>query len=149
MALTADGIQVGAGGVAKSVASADPPANTEFTLTVPTGKLWVVKSVTVALVQGATQTPQPILILDDGSSVYAETFGSSAVQAVSTTCQYNWAPELALSGQVGATTNVHATAPLPPDLWLPAGGRIRSSTLGIGANSNYGPARAFVVEYST
>jgi hypothetical protein len=129
-------------------ASADPAANNEFSLTVPAGKMWEVVAVTVALVQGATQTPQPILILDDGANVLYEMFGSSAAQAVSTTCRYTWAACAALTGQIGATTNVHSVAPLPAArLILPPGYRLRSSTLGIGANTDYGVARAFGTEY--
>jgi hypothetical protein len=125
----------------------DPAANTEFSVTVPAGKWWTVLSVSVALVQGATQTPQPILILDDGTNVLFESFGSSAAQAVSTTCRYTWADNLPLTGQVGTTTGVHSMAPLPRDFPLPPGGRVRSSTLGIGANSDYGAPALLVVEY--
>lgn len=131
----------------KKSLGADPAANAEFTVTVPAGKFWEIMSISVALVQGATQTPQPILILDDGTDIVYESFGSSAAQAVSTTCRYNWAPGLTLSAQVGATTNVHSTAPLPLGIVLPAGGRIRSSTLGIGANSDYGQPTFYVIEY--
>lgn len=129
--------------------SSDPAANAEFSVTVPSNKLWVVKAVSVSLVQGATQTPQPILILDDGTNPLFESFGSSAVQAVSTTCRYTWAPGLPLTGQIGATTNVHSTAPLPEGFVLKEGYRIRSSTLGIGANSNYGVAQITYHEIST
>ena len=128
------------------VAVADPAANAEFSQTVTAGKKWQLLSVSVALVQGATQTPQPILVIDDGTNVVFESFGSSAAQAVSTTCRYTWAPGLTLTGQVGATTNVHSTAPLPLGLTLGAGYRIRSSTLGIGAGTDYGVASLLIVE---
>jgi hypothetical protein len=118
----------------------DPAAGAEIADTVPAGATWELLAVSVALVQGLTQTPQPILIIDDGTDVLYEEFGASATQAVSTTCRYNWAPGLPLSAIVGATTNCHATAPMPENLVLGAGFRVRTSTLGIGANSNYGPA---------
>lgn len=133
-------------GVRKRVAGTDVAANTEFSETVPASKHYLLLSVTVSLVQGATQTPQPILVIDDGTTVIFESFGSSAAQAASTTCQYTWAVGHTLSGQVGATTNVHSTGPLPFGLVLPPGYRIRSSTIGIGANSNYGAPSLFVVE---
>lgn len=129
------------------VAGTNPAANTEITETVPVGETWRLLAVTVALVQGATQTPQPILIVDDGTNVVFESFGSSAAQAASTTCQYTWAPGLALSGQVGSGTNVHSLGPLLEGLVLPAGYRVRTSTLGIGANSDYGPPGLLVVKY--
>jgi hypothetical protein len=123
-------------------------ANTEITETVTADKSWLVLAVSVSLVQGATQTPQPILVIDDGTDVIYESFGSSAVQAVSTTCRYTWAPGLTLSGQVGATTNVHSTAPLPEGFIIPAGYRIRTSTIGLGANSDYAAPSLYVVEIS-
>lgn len=115
---------------------------------VPAGKTWELVAVSVVLVQGLTQTPQPILQIDDGSAdVIFESFGSSAAQAVSTTCRYCWAPNLPLTGQVGVTTGVHSNAPLPGSLLLPAGYRIRTVTLGIGANSDFGAPSFYVVEY--
>jgi hypothetical protein len=112
-------------------------ANTEFSETVPAGETWELVAVTVSLAQGATQTPLPILVIDDGTTVVFESFGSTTVQATSTTTQYTWAPGHPLTGQVGATTNVHSTGPLPLGMVLGGGWRIRSSTIGIGANSNY------------
>lgn len=112
-------------------------ANTEFSETVPAGETWELVAVSVSLAQGATQTPLPILIVDDGTTTLFESFGSTTVQAVNTTTQYTWAPGLTLTGQVGATTNVHSTAPLPLGLVLGGGFRIRTSTVGLGANSNY------------
>ena len=126
----------------------NPAANTEITETVPAGKFWELISFSVALVQGITQTPQPILQLDDGTDVIFESFGSSAVQAVSTTCRYTWAPGLPLTGQVGATTNVHSTGGLPEGLILGPGYRIKTLTIGIGANSDYGAPSLLYVEYS-
>lgn len=131
----------------RQIQGADVAANTELLETVEAGKHWLLLAVSVALVQGITQTPQPILVIDDGTDVIYESFGSSAAQAVSTTCRYTWAPGLVLSGQVGATTDVHANAPLPEGLILPGGFRIRTSTLGLGANSNYGVPSLYVVEY--
>lgn len=132
---------------AKVVAGADPAANTEASVVVPAGKQWLVLAVSIQLVQGLTQTPQPILVLDDGTTVFFEAFGSSAVQAVSTTCRYTWSPDSPLTGQIGATTNVHSTAPLPEGLILGPGYRVRTSTLGLGANSDYGVPALYVVEY--
>lgn len=126
----------------------NPAANAEVpTTTVPDGKLWWLKGFSVACVQGITQTPQPILIIDDGTNVVYEMFGSSAAQASSTTCRYSWAPGLPLTGQVGATTNVHSTSPIPTQLLMRAGWRISTLTLGLGANTDYGIGTIYVVEY--
>lgn len=133
----------------KLVSGADPAANAEVSIVVPAGKYWYPLAISVALVQGITQTPQPILVIDDGTTTFFEAFGSSAAQAVSTTCRYTWAPQLTLTGQVGATTNVHSTAPLPRDLVLGPGFRITTNTLGKGANSDYGVPVLYVVEIAT
>lgn len=126
----------------------NPAANAEVPVTtVPTGKQWLLRGFSVALVQGITQTPQPILIVDDGTNVVFEMFGSSTAQAVSTTCRYSWGAGLPLSGQVGATTNVHSTAPLPFNLVMKEGWRLSTLTIGIGANTDYGIGTIYVVEF--
>lgn len=132
---------------AKLVTTTNPAANAEFTVSVPTGKSWLLLSVSVALVQGATDVPQPILVIDDGANTLMESFGSSAAQAVSTTCQYTWAPGLVLTGQIGATTNVHSQGGLPEGYVVPSGGRVRSVTVNKGSNTDYGAAALWVVEY--
>ncbi len=128
-------------------AGTDRAANTEISETVPAGVVWELLAIEFTLVQGATQTPQPILVIDDGTTNLFETFGSSAAQAVSTTCVYTFGTDLQLTGQVGSGANVHSMAPIPDDLLLPAGYRIRTNTLGIGANSDYGAPSIYVVEY--
>ena len=130
------------------VNGSDPAANAEISETVPAGKHWGLVSVSVALVQGITQTPQPILVLDDGVDVIFESFGSSAAQAVSTTCRYTWAPGNPFTGQIGSGVDVHSSAPLPQGIVLPPGYRIRTSTLGKGANTDYGVPSLLVLEFS-
>lgn len=131
----------------KPILAADPAANTEVLATVPAGKSWLLASVSVQLVQGITNTPQPILVIDDGTNVFYESFGSSAAQAVSTTCRYTWAPDSPLTGQVGVTTGVHSTAPLPQALILGPGYRVRTSTLGLAATADYGVPVLYVCEF--
>jgi hypothetical protein len=120
------------------VTGSDVAANTEFSQTVTAGDVWHLIAVTVVLVQGATDTPLPSLVIDDGSTVISLMPGSTTAQAVNTTCRYTWGPGLVTSGQIGATTNVRSIGGLPAGLILQAGWRIGSSTAGIGANSNYG-----------
>lgn len=139
---------VATGNALIQVNGTSPAAGAEVSETVPAGKWWGLQSVSIPLVQGITNTPQPILVIDDGTDVIIELFGATTAQAVSTTCRYNWAPGLPLSALVGATTNVHATAPLPEDLILGPGFRIRTVTLGIAATSDYGVPSLYVAEYS-
>ena len=76
-------------------------------------------------------------------------FRCSAQQVSSTTCRYTWASGISvLTGQVGATTNVHSVAPLPEDLTLPAGYRIRTTTIGLTATGDYGVPSFYVVQYN-
>jgi len=127
----------------------NPAANAEVSETVAAGKGYELLSISISCVQGITQTPQPILVLKDSTgAVIYESFGSTTAQAVSTTCQYTWAPGLTLSGQVGATTNVHATASLPQGLVLLPGYTITTNTIGIGANTDYAAPKLFVARFN-
>lgn len=129
----------------ESVSGANPAANAEFSLTVPAGERWLLKSVSVALVQAATQTPWPNLVIDDGTNVVWSAPSGTAAQAINTTCQHSWGVASPVTIQ-GATTAVKATGPIPDDLVLEAGWRIRSLTTGLGANSDYGIPWAAVVK---
>lgn len=123
----------------------NPAANNEFSVTVPTGQYWLLQAVTVSLVQGLTQTPQPVLVVDDGTTAIFQGFGASSAQNSSVTTQYTWAPGNTLTAGGAATV---ATAPLPAGLVLGPGYRIRSSTIGIGANSDYGAPGIFYVKFA-
>src|SRR5438445_875191 len=135
--------------VVKRVAGADPAAGVECSDAVPASKFWWLIGYTVQCVQGITQTPLPILQIDDGAVVIFESPGSSVVQALSTTTTYTWASGLVLTGQVGATPNIRSVGGLSDLLLLPTGYRVRTITPGIGANTNYGAPSIYVVEYST
>jgi hypothetical protein len=124
----------------------NPAANTEFSVTVTSGEVWRLLAVTVSLAQGLTQTPLPSLVIDNGTTTLMILPGSTTAQAVSTTCQYTWAPGLLTSGQIGATTGVRSVGALPEGLVLQGGWRVTSSTSGIGANSDYGAPTLLVVK---
>lgn len=132
--------------VYKRVAGANPAAGSEVSDAVPAGKFWLLLCVNVQLVQGITQTPLPILQIDDGANVILESPGTSAAQAVSTTAAYSWAPSLPLTGQIGATPNIRSSGSLPYPLLLPSGYRVRTVTQGIGANTDYGVPSYYVLE---
>jgi len=97
----------------------------------------------VQMVQGATQTPWPSLIIDDGANIIYQAFCGTAAISAATTTQCTWAPNLPALGSAASTAN---TGPLPAGLVLPSGYRIRTSTTGIGANSNYGAPSYLVCE---
>jgi len=132
-----------------ALAGTNPAANAEVSETVPAGKGYELLSVTVSLVQAGAGASQPILVLKDSAGrVVFEGFGSSAAQAISTTCQYTWAPGLPLSGQVGATTNVHSTGPLPGGFVLLPGFTITTVTVGLSANTDYAAPVLYVARFN-
>jgi hypothetical protein len=132
----------------KTVLGIDVAANTEILDAVPAGKWWWLISATVSCVQGATQTPQPTLILTDGTNNIFSSIGSTTAQSVSTTVQYSWGIGVPLSGLIGATPNIVTTAPLGEFILLPPGGQIKTLTAGIGANTNYGAPAYLVCEFT-
>lgn len=129
--------------VYKRVAGADPGAGVEFNDSVPAGKTWVLLSVTVVLVQGATQTPWPSLVIDDGATAVFQGLAGTAAQNASISVRYTWAPGLATLGSGASIANSGA---LPFPMILSPGWRVRSSTTGLGANSDYGVPSYFVCE---
>lgn len=116
-----------------------------FTTTVAgTGpKAWGLMSVSVSLAQGATQTPFPSLVIDDGSNVVFQAFCGTAAITAGTTVQCTWAPGLSPVGGAATTANL---GPLPAGLVLQPGYRVRTSTTGIGANTDYGVPSYLVCE---
>lgn len=132
----------------KRVVGTDPAAGIEARVTVPAGKWWELLSVYLPLVQGATQTPQPILQIDDGTNLIAEIYGATGAQGVSSTAAYSWIAGAAPAGAlVGTTPNIKAVAGLPEGFIIPAGYRVGTLTLGIGANTDYGVPSLYVIEY--
>lgn len=124
--------------LAVAVLGADPAAGAEVVVTVPAGEVWRLKSVSVANVQGATGTSQPVLQIDDGANVVFEGYGSTGAQGVTTTCRYTWAPGLPTTAIIGATTAQRSNGALPDGLVLGPGANIKTVTIGLSATTNYG-----------
>jgi hypothetical protein len=128
----------------KTVVGADPAAGAEFTAeVVPAGVYWILLGATVECVQGATQTPWPSIVLDDGTNVLARSLSGTTAQNASVTTQHTWGTMTLSGGGAGLAS----TGTLPRMLLL-ASYRIRSLTGGIGANTNYGGPRYTVAELS-
>jgi hypothetical protein len=132
----------------KGVAGTAVGANTELSDVVPAGKWWWLISVTVSMVQGATQTPQPILQIDDGTINIFSSVGATGAMTASTTAQFSWGVGLVVSALIGTTPNIVATGPLPEFLILKPGSHIKTLTPGLGANSAYGTPRYYVCEFT-
>jgi len=133
--------------VHRIVQGSDPDAGAEIQIVVPEDKWWILRSVTVSLSQGITQTPRPVLRVSDGTDQVFESFSGTGNQAVSTTCRHTWAEGIPLQGPTGTGTNVHSTGTLPANLMLGPGFVIDTMTLGIGANTNYAAPLVVVEEY--
>jgi hypothetical protein len=122
----------------------NPAANTEISETVPTGKAWELFGVSVSLAQGATQTPWPSLVIDDGTSTIFQAFSGTAAMDASVTAVHTWGLGLVAAGSGASTASF---GPLAAGLILGPGFRIRTATTGKGANSNYAAPVIYVCEY--
>ena len=110
------------------------------------GRAWPLLTVTAnTLTPATTVTVAETTPGKTGGALY-ESPGSSAAQAVSTTCRYTWGEDLSLSGQIGSGSGVRSFAPLP-EIVLNPGDRIQTTTVGKGANTDYGAPLLTVVEY--
>jgi hypothetical protein len=119
---------------ARSVVSADPAANVECSITVPAGSRWEILSAHLTVVQGATQTPLPSLVVTDNAGVVVGSYaGASAAQSASVTSTYDWYPNAVLTAGAGATAN---RGLIPVGLVVRAGWTITTSTSGKGANTD-------------
>lgn len=132
--------------VLATTVTADPAANAEVaSLVVPAGELWEPILYTVNLVQGATQTPWPALVIDDGTNVLAQILSGTAAQSASVTTRHTWGRGMIVAGSAGGAASQGS---LPAGLLLPAGYRLRTLTGGIGANTDYGVARLTYKKWS-
>lgn len=117
-----------------------PAAGSDWTVTVPAGKVWRVLSVRASLVTSATVANRaPALTVSDGSAVFL-TVPAPAVQAASLTGVFDWY-EYASAQAVG---NVQAAA--LPELIIPAGFVLASSTAAIAAGDQWSAPVVYVIE---
>jgi hypothetical protein len=103
----------------------DATANdSDKTFTVPAGHAWCVRSVFALLVSTATVgNRQMDLSITDASDNEIMRFQAGATQAASLTRRYTWAPSLPAGAVFSA--GGYITGPLPEDLVLPAGFKVR------------------------
>jgi hypothetical protein len=121
-------------GKADSAISTNPAANTEASITVPTGNRWVIIAARLTVVQGATQTPLPNLeIVDSAGNVVGFYPGASAAVTAGVTSTFDWAEGFTLTAGAGALTN---RASIPRGLVVGPGWIVRTNTTGKGANTD-------------
>lgn len=121
----------------------DPAADTEWSETVPDGKVWRVLSIRATLVTDANAANRQVSVtLTDATNTFFRS-SSASVQAASLTHIYTVAD---LPGVVvGASSLVHQV-PLPPML-LPPGTVIASVTTNKQATDNWGAPVFYVEEF--
>lgn len=133
------------GGSIRNTATADPAAGAEVAaITITTNSRAKLLLYRVQMVQGLTQTPHPALLIRDGSDNTVALIPIGATIAASTTVDCTWGVGIAPSTD---NANNGAIAASLPDIPLLQGYDILTQTRGIGANSNYGVARAIIQEY--
>ncbi len=130
-------------GVIRSIAGTDPAAGAEIAEVVPANARWQLDTVRVELVTDATVANRTVtLIVDDGATTLASVTASAA-QAASLTRQY----QAYASGGAPRLDGTVFYLPIPPELMLMGGFRVRTSTAGIVAGDNFGAPQLLVEEW--
>ena len=132
------------GGRLKVITGADPAAGAEFTVTVPTNRMWKLLSVRCLFVAAAGGgTRKPHLVLNDGSNDFADyppTDGADASQSLF----FMFAP---LGAASPSNSDNDLMVNIPGNLSLPEGFVIKSLTEGFAGGDNWATPFLFVEEY--
>lgn len=131
-------------GALRSITGATPGAGAEVSETVPTGARWELIAFKVVFATSATVANRfPRLLLDDAANVFCDVFSGGTFPA-SNNGAITWAQGIPLTGTF-PTTNIDA--PLPVNLRLGAGFRIRTTTGGIQVGDQYSAIQYLVREW--
>lgn len=131
-------------GALRSIAGATPGAGAEISETVPTGARWELLAFRAQLVTAAAVANRvPVLTLDDGTTVYAASPAGLA-QAATLTEKYTWAQAYP---QPAAIAAAEVVAPLPNNIRLGSGHRIRTATANIQGADQYSAIQYLVREW--
>jgi hypothetical protein len=134
---------VGAGGLHSQVITT-PGAGADFTFTIPALTRMRIISLSATLATAvAVASRFAELVIDDGVNVVAE-IAAPAAQAASLTDDYTWADSIPEFTAIDAVV----MAPLPSQLILPVGFRIRSETTAIQAADQWSAITMLVQEWS-
>lgn len=111
-----------------------PPAQTNWSFAIPVSRIFLIRSVHFHFVAAAGGANRAILLnITDGTDGYIEIPIDSSV-VPGGTVHYTYAP--GLQYKVDANTDA-STAPLPPDLYLPAGHKLITTTTNFGFTDQY------------
>jgi hypothetical protein len=127
----------------KIIQSTNPIAGAEFSLTVPDRRIWKPLALSAVLVTDATIiNRRPSLVFDNGTDIFAR-IAAGTVNSESGTYRWSW-----IRGTTAMEDNEGkvSVCPLPSDLIMLPGYRIRSLTNGIQAGDDWGVATLLVVE---
>lgn len=130
-------------GAVRTYLGTDPAAGVEVSETVPTGARWRVIAFNATLTADATVANRtPAITIDDGTSIVWQA-GYNGSIAASGGAAVAWGHG---AGAFGSTGN-GAISPLPTDMILAAGYRVRTSTSGLQAGDNWGQPKYLVEEW--
>lgn len=131
-------------GALRSIIGATPGAGAEVSETVPTGARWDLLAFRVRLVTAVAAANRFVeLLLDDGGAIpYARLYPVAAAQIASTTFDYTFGH--GLPNTAGQSSYM---GPLPNDLRLGAGHRIRTTTTGIQGADQFSQVQYLVREW--
>jgi len=128
----------------KLVTGTNPPAGSEISETVPTNARWQILGMRIRLVTDATVVSRRVcIILDDGATVF-NVIRATQTQPESIAYNYSLVPGLGFEDTIGISDIL---IPLPVNLILPQGYRIRTSTINLQAGDNFDAPKMFVMEW--
>jgi hypothetical protein len=130
-------------GMLRSVTGTNPGAGSQVSETVPTNTRWLLRALRMSLVTSAVVAVRRVhVIVDDGATTQLEvTAGDS--QAASLTQLYHagsW-------GYAPALADTVAVIPMPPDVWLLQGWRVRTTLTNGDAGDDFGAPQLLVEEW--
>lgn len=127
-----------------TLASADPAAGAELTITVPTGVIWKVKNIRFQLVTAAAAASRRVhLVFTQQTSGIIDCF-SSVDQIISQTRNYSAMP-LGTNLSLGDDNDI--IIPIPANLLLGISDKITTETTALDAGDNFGIMQVTVEEF--
>jgi len=134
-------------GAAYDVAIANPGAGAEFGVTVPAGARWELVAVSILLTTSAVvANRQPRLVIDDGGTIVYEAASPVAITA-GLAIRLSWGAGAGGPIVADIATGGAVSSPIPNDLYLPRGYRIRSVTGALDVGDAYTTGAVLVREW--
>jgi hypothetical protein len=130
-------------GFIRNLTGTDPAAGAEWSETVPTNARWRLISARASLVTDATVPVRTATVIIDDGTTTVFSMPATATQAASLTFTYEYFG----AGSAGYASGSLIVLPLPPDIVLAPGWRIRSSTGAIVAGDNWSAPQILVEEW--